>query len=234
MTENSKKTIGILGGLSPESTSVYYETITREYLKRRGDEYYPDIVIYSVDFGKYTDWFNDGRWEEAGAEMSLVFEKLESAGADFGLIAANTPHRALEYVVKGTNLPILSIIDVAADAVVSAGLNSVGLLGTKFTMVEEFYIRGLEEKGLTVLVPGDDDIDEVNRIIYEELVKGIVKKESFDSFVKVIERLSGRGAKGVILGCTEIQSLVKDGDAAIPLFDTTEIHAKAALEMAIS
>jgi aspartate racemase len=143
-----KKKIGILGGLSPESTAVYYTTITQGYLETASDENYPEIIIYSVNFQKYSDWFSRGEWEEAGRDMAKIFEKLRSAGADFGLIAANTPHRSIKFITPNTELPILSIIDATADSILSSGIECVGLLGTRFTMQEDFYKVGLNEKGL--------------------------------------------------------------------------------------
>lgn len=228
-----RKRIGILGGLSPESTTVYYSTIIREYFRMAGDERYPEILIYSVDFAKYSQWFNDGRWEEVGRDMAAIFERMRDAGVDFGLIAANTPHRSLEYVLSGTELPILSIIEVTAEAVLKSGIKTVGLLGTRFTMQEDFYKRGLSESGLGVIIPEEADMTEVNRVIYEELVKNVVLNESRDRFIRIIENLSQRGAEGIILGCTEIPLLIGEGDVGLPIFNTTEIHAKAALMRAV-
>jgi len=228
-----KKTIGIIGGLSPESTSVYYETIIKEYNKLTGGQDYPEILIYSVDFQRYTDFFVAGRWEEIGVEMAGIFEKMRSVGVDFGLISSNTPHRALEYVVSNTKLPIISIVDVTADEVVKSGIKTVGLLGTKFTMKEDFFKDGLKKKGLDAIVPGKEDLVEVDWIIYDELVKGIITDESRKKYIEIIERLKDSGAGGVILGCTEIPLLIGKNDIDIPIFNTTEIHAKAALMRAI-
>jgi aspartate racemase len=228
-----RKRIGILGGLSPESTTVYYDIIIRDYFMRTGDERYPEILIYSVDFDRYTQWFVDGRWEEAGRDMAEIFEKMRSVGVDFGLIAANTPHRSLEYVLRWTELPILSIIDVTADAVLKTGIKTVGLLGTRFTMQEDFYKSGLSARGLGVIIPEEDEMVEVHRVIYEELVKNVVLDESRDRYIQIIENLSHRGAEGIILGCTEIPLLIGEGDVGLPLFNTTEIHANAALMRAV-
>lgn len=229
----SKKRIGILGGLSPESTTAYYDIIIREYYQLRGDEHYPEIIIYSVDFARYTQWFIDGKWEDAGKHMAEIFEKMRTAGADFGLIAANTPHRALDFVLRWTSLPILSIIEVTAEAVQKARVQTAGLLGTRFTMQEEFYKEGLAQQGLKVIVPDEDDINEVHRIIYDELVKNTIRDESRERYKEIIERLARKGAEGIILGCTEIPLLIGEGDIDLTLFDTTEIHAKAALMRAL-
>jgi len=229
----NRKTIGILGGLSPESTNAYYDIITKEYYREFNDEHYPEIMIFSVDFEEYTQWFASGQWETAGMEMGSVFERMRKAGADFGLIAANTPHRALGHVLETTSLPILSIIEVTADAIRSAGIGTVALLGTRFTMQEDFYREGLRQRGLEVIVPDEKEIHDINEIIYEELVKNIAREESRDRFLGIIDRLTRAGARGVILGCTEIPLLVRQEDTEVPLFDTLSIHAKAALRHAL-
>jgi len=227
------KTIGILGGLSPESTVVYYETIISEYRSRLRDQHYPEIIVYSVDFDEYTEWFGAGEWEKAGRDMAEKFEYMRTAGADFGLIAANTPHRALDTITAGTELPILSIITVTARAVKKAKVKTVGLLGTRFTMQEEFYRRGLEDEGIEALVPEGEDLGRVDEIIYGELVRHVITDESRREYLRIIDRLIERGAEGIILGCTEIPLLIKPGDLSIPVFDTTAIHAEAALEKSI-
>jgi aspartate racemase len=221
------KTIGMIGGLSPESTITYYEHITRGCFERTGN--YPDIVIRSVDLTKYTEWFSAGQWQRAGADMAAIFEEMRQIGVDFGLICANTPHRALPYIVSGTSLPILSIIEATAESVIHAGMRSVGLLGTRFTMKEDFYKKGLSERGITAIVPDDDEIERINRVIYDELVKGIIKDESRGLMKEIIGWLVEEGAKGIILGCTEIPLLVSQKDSPVPIFDTTRIHAEAAL-----
>ncbi|MBN1881273.1 MAG: aspartate/glutamate racemase family protein [Deltaproteobacteria bacterium] len=227
------KTIGILGGLSPESTVVYYETIVTEYRDRFGDQHYPEIIMYSVDFDEYTEWFVAGKWEDAGRNMAEKFEHMRAAGADFGLIASNTPHRALDTITANTTLPILSIVAVTADAVKKAKVKTVGLLGTRFTMQEEFYRRGLEDAGIAALIPEGEDLDRVHEIIYTELVRHIITDESRTEYLHIIDRLIERGAGGIILGCTEIPLLIKPGDLSVPVFDTTAIHAEAALERAV-
>jgi aspartate racemase len=225
------KTIGMIGGLSPESTITYYEHITRGCFTRTGN--YPDIIIRSVDLTKYTEWFSTGQWERAGNDMAEIFEQMRFIGADFGLICANTPHRALPYIVSGTSLPILSIIEATADSVIHAGMRSVGLLGTRFTMKEDFYKTGLADRGITAIVPDDDEIERINRVIYDELVKGIIKDESRGLMQEIIGWLVEEGAKGIILGCTEIPLLVTQKDSPVPIFDTTRIHAEAALKKAL-
>jgi aspartate racemase len=200
------KTLGIIGGLSPESTVIYYEHITRECYKRTG--HFPNVVIRSVDLTDYSAWFSAGDWKRAGSEMAAVFEDMRGIGVDFGLISSNTAHRAMPFVLAGTKLPILSIIDVTADRIVSSGIKTVALLGTRFTMKEEFFTRGLSERGITAIVPDETGIEAVNRIIWEELVKGVIKDESRDVYKSIIGRLVAKGAGGVILGCTEIPLLI--------------------------
>ena len=225
------KTIGMIGGLSPESTITYYEHITRGCYGRTGD--YPNIVIRSVDLTAYTAWFSAGEWDRAGNDMAAIFEQMRSIGVDFGLICANTPHRALPIVESGTKLPILSIIDATADGITKAEINTVALLGTKFTMKEDFYRKGLSDRGITAVVPNDNGMEAVNRVIYEELVKGSIKDESRVLVKAVIERLIDEGAQGVILGCTELPLLIGQKDLTVPVFDTTRIHAEAALNKAL-
>ena len=225
------KTIGMIGGLSPESTITYYEHITRGCYGRTGD--YPNIVIRSVDLTAYTAWFSAGEWDRAGNDMAAIFEQMRSIGVDFGLICANTPHRALPIVESGTRLPILSIIEATADEITKAGMKTVALLGTKFTMKEDFYRKGLSDRGITAVVPNDNEMEAVNRVIYEELVKGMIKDESRGLVKAVIERLIDEGAQGVILGCTELPLLIGQKDLTVPVFDTTRIHAEAALNKAL-
>jgi aspartate racemase len=225
------KTIGMIGGLSPESTITYYEHVTRGCYRRTGS--YPDIVIRSVDLTAYTARFSAGEWQKAGNEMAAIFEQMRSIGVDFGLICANTPHRALPHIEAGTSLPILSIIDATADAIVESGMKTIGLLGTVFTMKEDFYKRGLSDRGITAVVPDDGDIAVINRVIYEELVKGIIREESRDLYRGIIARLAARGAQGIALACTETPLLIRPEDVDIPIFDTTRIHAEAALNRAL-
>ena len=227
------KRIGILGGLSPESTITYYEYITRTYTERFGDYSYPEIIIYSVEFEKYVRWQRDGRWAEAAAAMIHSLESLQRAGADFGLIATNTMHIVFDEVRRNVGMPLLSIVDAAADAVRHRGLETVALLGTIFTMREAFYRSGLERRGLRVLVPEAADQERINGVIYGELCRGIVRPESRAEFARILDGLANSGAQGVVLGCTEIPLLVRDEDSPLPLFNTTLIHAARALDYAL-
>ena len=169
------KKIGILGGMSPESTVLYYEHITRAYTARFGDYGYPEILIYSVNFQKFVNWQHNGQWDEAIGEMAGALERLRLAGADFGLIATNTMHIVFEEVQRAVRMPLLSIVEATAGAVREAGLQSVGLLGTVFTMKERFFRDGLERSGITVLVPEPEDQRQVNDVIYQELCRGEIQ-----------------------------------------------------------
>jgi len=228
------KRIGILGGMSPESTSEYYEYITRTYTERFGDYGYPEIIIYSVSFQPYVDWPNDGRWDLVAQGLSEAAHRLEAAGADFIIIATNTMHLVFDQVEASVNVPMLSLLDAVGEAILTRGMSTVGLLGTKFTMEKTFYQDALARKGITVLTPDAGDREYVNGVIYDELVAGQIRAESRAGFVTIIEKLAARGAEGVILGCTEIPLLVGEADAGIPLFDTTTIHAEATLNYALA
>jgi aspartate racemase len=226
------KRIGILGGMSPESTVAYYEYLTRTYTERYGDYGYPEILLYSVSFQPYVDWPNQDRWDLVARGLTEAGRKLVAAGAEVILIATNTMHHVFEEVQAGIGVPMLSLLDATAEAILARGLQTVGLLGTRFTMEKSFYQDALAPRGIAVLVPEAEDRAVVNRVIYEELVAGQIRDASRASFVAIIRRLVERGAEGVILGCTEIPLLVSEADVQIPLLDTTTIHAEAALTYA--
>ena len=228
------KRIGILGGMSPESTVEYYQYITRTYTQRFGDYGYPEIIIYSVSFQPYVDWPNEERWDRVAQGLSQAAQSLEAAGADFILIATNTMHLVLDQVQASVHIPILSLLDVVAEAIQVQGIQTVGLLGTRFTMDKHLYHDALARRGITVLIPDADDREVVNRVIYDELVAGKLRAESRAAYVGIIKKLARRGAQGIILGCTEIPLLVSEADAGLPLFDTTVLHAEAALNYAVS
>lgn len=226
------KRIGILGGMSPESTVAYYEYLTRAYTERFGDYGYPEILIYSVSFQSYVDWPNQERWDLVAQGLGEAARVLESAGADVILIATNTMHLVFDEVQARVTVPMLSLLDAVGSAILARGLKTVGLLGTSFTMEKTFYQEALAHRGIRVLVPGPEDREYVNHVIYDELVAGEIRAESRQRYVRVIEELAERGAEGVILGCTEIPLLVSEADTDLPLFDTTTIHAEAALTYA--
>ncbi len=227
------KKIGILGGTSPESTVEYYQYITRTYTERFGDYGYPEVIIYSVSFQPYVDWPNQDRWDLVAQGLSEAAQKLELAGADLIVIATNTMHLVFDQVQASVTVPMLSLLDAVGDAILARGLEKVGLLGTRFTMEKTFYQDALTRKGITVLVPDEQDREFVNAVIYDELVAGQIRDESRAGYVAIIKKLAQRGAEGIILGCTEIPLLVNEDDAGMPLFDTTVIHADAALNYAL-
>ncbi len=227
------KKIGILGGMSPESTVAYYEHITRTYTERFGNHGYPEVIIYSVSFQPYVDWPQEDRWDLVAQGLSEAAQRLEAAGADFIVIATNTMHLVIDQVQASVQVPILSLLDAVGEAILARAMKKVGLLGTQFTMEKTFYQEALARKGITVLVPDAKDRQYVNAVIYNELVSGQIRDESRAGLVAIIDRLVARGAEGVILGCTEIPLLVRETDAAIPLLDTTVIHAEAALHSAV-
>ena len=228
------KTIGILGGMSPESTVAYYEHITRTYTERFGDYGYPQILIYSVSFQTYVDWPEEGRWDLVAEGLSQGARSLELAGADVILIATNTMHIVFDEVAASVNVPMLSLLDAVGEAIEARGMRSVGLLGTAFTMEKTFYQDALAERGITILLPEGEDRKRVNDVIYDELVAGVIRDASREVFLGIIDDLEARGAEGVILGCTEIPLLVSQELSALPLFDTTTIHAEAALRYAVA
>ena len=227
------KKIGILGGMSAESTTLYYEHITRTYTAQYGDYGYPEILIYSVNFQKFVDWQRNGQWHEAAREMAGALERLRLAGADFGLIATNTMHFVFDEVQRAVHMPLLSIVDATVEAILGAGLRSVGLLGTVFTMRERFFRDGLERSGIAALVPEPGDQMQVNEVIYQELCRGEIRPDSRRLFLEIIERLRDRGAQGIILGCTEIPLLLQPQHCNLPLFNTALLHAAKALAVAV-
>ncbi len=227
------KRIGLLGGMSPESTVEYYLHITRTYTSRFGDYSYPEIIIYSVSFQPYVDWQHQERWDQVAQGLGAAARCLEAAGADFIVIATNTMHLVLDQIQAHVRIPILSLLDVVANAIQGQGLRTVGLLGTKFTMEKSFYHQTLARLGIAVLVPSADERRYINEVIYKELVAGTIHAESRAGFIQVIQNLVQQGAEGIILGCTEIPLLVTQADVAVPLFDSTRLHAEAALNYAL-
>ncbi len=225
------KTIGLLGGMSWESTLEYYRIINEEVAKRLNGLHSAKIILYSFDFDEIAELQSQNRWNELGEILAEKAEMLERAGADFILICTNTMHKVADYVQSRINVPLLNIIDCVAEEVVKRGIKRVGLLGTKFTMEDGFYEDGLRRHGLDVIVPDDEDRNEIHRIIFEELCRGIFKEHSKRKLIEIIGRLKMKGAEGVILGCTELPLLVKE--AEIPIFDSTKIHAVYAVEFAL-
>jgi len=229
------KTIGLVGGMSWESSIEYYRIINEEVRNRLGKLHSAQSLMYSVDFALVEMLQRNGRWKEATQCMIDAAQRLEKGGADFVVICTNTMHKMADEVQASLHIPVLHVVDAAADAVKQRGLRSVGLLGTRFTMEEEFYKGRLEKKhGLTVLVPDAPGRELVHRVIYDELVVGELKQESKKAFLRIINGLIAQGTQGIVLGCTEIGLLIKDEDCTVPLFDTTRLHALAAVDEALS
>ena len=228
------KTIGLIGGMSWTSTLEYYRLLNELTARRTGGSHFAKVILYSLDFGEVERIQHGGRWDEAAKLLTEAGRALKAAGADFLLICSNTMHIVADAVQKGTGLPLLHIADVTGDAIRRSGLKRVGLLGTKFVMESGFYRERLEGKfGLKVLVPDEEDRDVVHRVIYDELCKGVVAEESRAAYLEIVRRLMGRGAEGIILGCTEITLLLRPEDSPVPVFDTTRLHAEAAVRMAL-
>ncbi|MFK0234957.1 aspartate/glutamate racemase family protein [Streptomyces vinaceus] len=228
------KTIGLLGGMSWESTAEYYRLLNELTRNRLGGLHSARCVLYSVDFADIERLQAEGRWAEAGEVLAEAAQRLEAAGADLVLICTNTMHKVADRVQDALSVPLLHLADATADAVKRAGLTHVGLLGTAFTMEQEFYRGRLAASGLEVRVPDAGGRALVHRVIYEELCRGVVREESRASYQDVIQRLVADGAQGIILGCTEIELLVGAGDSPVPVFPTARIHAEAAVEAALS
>ncbi|MBD9417049.1 aspartate/glutamate racemase family protein [Pseudomonas sp. PDM16] len=229
------KTIGLIGGMSWESTLPYYRLVNEAVKSHLGGLHSARLVLYSVDFHEVEQLQRSGDWARAGALLGEAAAALERAGADFLVLCTNTMHKVANAIEQATSIPLLHIADPTAEAILSTGLHRVGLLGTRFTMEQPFYRERLESRhGIQVLVPDDADRAEVHRVIYEELCLGSVREESRQVYRQVIERLVERGAEAVILGCTEIGLLVGTADASVPLFDTTLLHARAAAQEALS
>lgn len=228
------KTIGLVGGMSWESTAHYYRLINEAVKARLGGLHSARLVLASVDFADIEPLQRADRWDEAGAILNRAALGVQAAGAELLVLCANTMHKVADRMMRGVRAPLVHIADVTGARVVGAGVRKVGLLGTRYTMEQDFYRARLEQGfGLEVLVPGPDERDEVNRIIFEELCLGRIEPRSKARYLGVIEALIGEGAEGVIAGCTEITMLVQQPDVPVPLFDTTELHALAAVEQAL-
>lgn len=228
------KTIGLLGGMSWESSIEYYRIINEEVRNRLGGVHSARIVMVSLNFSEIEELQMKGDWEEATRILVQSAQKIESAGADFMLICTNTMHLMADEVQAGIEIPLLHIADATADAIQKAGVSRVGLLGTRFTMEKEFYRGRLEKRhNLEVLVPDRSGRDLVHNVIYEELVQGVINESSRQAYGNVIGNMVNEGAEGIVLGCTEIGLLVQQDDVSVPIFDTMEIHAQAAVQSAL-
>ena len=228
------RTIGLIGGMSWESSSEYYRIINQTVQKKLGGVHSAKIVMVSLDFAEIEELQMQGSWDQATRMLVDSAQRLEKGGADLVLICTNTMHLMADEVQAGIKIPLLHIADATARVVVEQELKTIGLLGTRFTMEKDFYRSRLEKKHkLKVLIPNENQREVVHQVIYQELVKGQIKEKSRKKYRAIIESLVAEGAEGIILGCTEIGLLVKQEDITVPVFDTTEVHARAAVEAAL-
>ncbi len=224
------KTIGMIGGMSWESTVTYYQIINEVVKEELGGLHSAKIMLYSVDFEEIEKYQSGGEWDRAGGVLAEAAKKLEHAGADYIIICTNTMHKVVPQIEAGIGIPVIHIAEATADVLLQSGIKRVALLGTKYTMTQDFYKEKLIGAGIEVLIPGDKEIEEINEVIFKELCRGIISEASKQKYLAVIDKLAAAGAQGVILGCTEIGMLIREADSALPVFDTTQIHAtKAAL-----
>ena len=228
------KTIGLIGGMSWESSAEYYRIINETVKEKLGGLHSAKCIMYSLDFEEIEKLQHRGKWKEATELMIDAAKRIEKGGADFILICTNTMHKMADEVQSNIKIPLLHIADATAEKIISKGLKKVGLLGTKFTMEEDFYKGRLSKFGLDVIIPEEDEREIIHSIIYKELCLGEIKGSSKEKFKKIIENLVYKGAEGIILGCTEIPLLIKQEDSPVPLFDTTKIHAQSAVELSLN
>lgn len=227
------KTIGLIGGMSWESSVEYYRIINEEVKRRLGGLHSAKCVLYSVDFEEIERYQTDGAWDKAGELLGNVAYSLEKAGADFIVICTNTMHKVVENIEEKINIPILHIADATAKEIKKSKIHTVGLLGTRYTMEQDFYKSRLESNGITVITPNAEEREIVNKVIFQELCLGKIQQSSREYYKQVIQRLIDTGAEGIILGCTEISLLIKPEDSIVPLFDTTKIHSIEAVNMTL-
>jgi aspartate racemase len=228
------RVIGMLGGMSWESSAEYYRLANELVRERLGGLHSARCLLASVDFAEIEAMQVAGEWEQAGKVLADAARGLEAGGAELLLLCTNTMHKVADQVQAAVQIPLLHIGDVAAKAVTDAGLHTVGLLGTAFTMEQAFYRDRLAGHGLTVLIPDADDRAEVHRIIYDELCFGVVREESRQLYREVIQRLIDAGAQGIVLGCTEIELLVSESDSSVPVFPTTRLHVEAVVDASLA
>ena len=229
------KTIGLIGGMSWESSTEYYRIINQTVQERLGGLHSAQCILFSFDFQEIEHLQHQGAWEQLTELMIRAAQRLEGADAELLIICTNTMHKMAQEVQSSVGIPLVHIADATAEAVIEKGLDKVALLGTRFTMEEDFYKKRLREKyELEVIIPSESNREVIDNVIYTELCRGILHQSSREQFKAIIEKLASNGAQGVILGCTEIPLLIGQRDAEIPLFDTTRIHAQAAVEMALA
>lgn len=222
------KTIGLIGGMSWESTVDYYRLVNEVVKRELGGLHSAKVVLVSVDFQEIENYQFAGQWDKSAEILIDAAKRLEGAGADFVLICTNTMHKIANQVASAIKIPLLHIAKVTGEALLEKGIKKVGLLGTIFTMEQTFYREEIEAKGIEVIVPNQEDRQLVSQVIYEELCLGVMSDDSRRTYLRIIAELAAQGAEGVILGCTEIGLLVKQKDTLVPLFDTTKLHAERA------
>lgn len=228
------KTIGIIGGMSAESTALYYRRLNDEARRRLGGLHSAECVIWSLDFARIEALQASGQWERAAEELGRIAVALEHAGAELMLIASNTMHKVADAVRRATRVPLVHIAEATAARITAAGLRRPGLMATAYTMEQDFYTGALRKAGLEPLIPGAADRAETHRVIYEELCRGVVREESRRTYEAIARRLIAAGADCLILGCTEVGMLLSEQNVLVPVFDTTLIHADAALDAALA
>lgn len=228
------RTIGMLGGMSWESTTEYYRLANQLVRDRRGGLRSAPLLLHSVDFAEVAEMQRRGQWDDAGHYLAERAVGLETAGADVIVLCTNTMHIVADRIEAAVTVPFLHIVDVTAEAVRAAGLTRVGLLGTAFTMEQDFYADRMAERGVELVVPDADDRATVHRVIFDELVLGVLSEESRSAYLDVVARLADRGAQGVVLGCTEIELLLSPDDCPLPAFPTTRLHVEAAVAHALA
>jgi len=229
------KTVGIIGGMSWESTQHYYTVMNRIVSDRMGRHNSLESIIYSVNFERILDFVDRGEWDPVGEIIASLAKKLQTAGADILILASNAIHKVFARVEAAVEIPVIHIVDPTAEAIQNAGIGKIGLLGTQVTMQESFYKDRLQDRyGIETIIPEEKDREAIHKIIFEELTVGKIHDASRQKLMAIVEKLAKRGAGGVILGCTELTLLIGQKTAAVPFFDTTDLHAKAAVELAIS
>ena len=222
------KTIGLIGGMSWESSMTYYKVINETVKNKLGGLHSAKCIMYSVDFYEIEKCQADGNWEKSGEILGEAAYNLEKAGADFIVICTNTMHKVINQIKERISIPILHIAEMTAEKILEKKMKNIALLGTKYTMEQDFYKSKLIEKGINVIIPDKNDIEIINNVIYDELCLGIINHESKAKYLEIVKTLKQKGAEGIILGCTEIGLLIKNEDTDIPLFDTALIHAEQA------
>ena len=222
------KIIGLIGGMSWESTVTYYKIINETIKEKLGGLHSAKCILYSVDFQEIEECQANSNWEKSGEILGEAANNLEKAGADFIVICTNTMHKVVNQIKEKISIPILHIAEMTAEKILEKGLKNIALLGTKYTMEQDFYKSKLIEKGINVIIPDKNDIEIINKVIYDELCLGTINSNSKKKFLEIVDKLRSKGAEGIILGCTEIGLLIKNEDTDVPLFDTAIIHAEQA------